>query len=79
MLSFAAVYHDDRLVPFPATQYSCTSAFSYRDLEPGEPIVVRWALSVGGADMCQAPAGSYRFVADLLTHPYDLSATFVIT
>jgi hypothetical protein len=77
-LAFAAVYRGDELVPFPATQYACTAAVSYRDLEPGRPLTMRWPLSVGSEEGFHAPEGSYRFVANLLTHPYDLEATFII-
>lgn len=77
-LSFASVYRGEERVPFPATQYLCTAAVSYRDLEPGKPLTMRWPLAVGGEDGFYAPEGSYRFVADLLTHDHDLEATFII-
>lgn len=78
-ISGAQVYRGEERVPFPATQYSCLTAVGYWDLEPGQPITVRWRLSVGGEeDGFHAPEGSYRFVADLNTHDFDLESTFVI-
>lgn len=77
-LSFATVYRGEERVPFPATQYACTAVLKDWDLEPGEPLTMRWALAVGGEDGFHAPKGSYRFVADLNTHPYDLASTFII-
>jgi hypothetical protein len=77
-LSFARVYRGDSLVPFPSTQYACTAAFSTRELRPGSPLVVEWPLPIGGENGLDAPSGTYRFVADLNTHPYDLERTFVV-
>lgn len=77
-LSFASVYRGEERIPFPATQYGCTAAVSHRDLKPGEPITMQWPLVVGGETGLDAPPGTYRFVADLNTHGYDLAATFVL-
>lgn len=77
-LSFASVYQGQHRVPFPATDYGCTAAFSSRDLEPGQPIEVRWPLVIGGEDGVPAAPGVYRFVADLNTHPFDLERTFIV-
>lgn len=77
-LSFASVYRGDKRIPFPATQYYCTAAVTLWDLAPGDPIVVRWPLVVGGQDGYDAATGTYRFVAELNTHPVDLERTFVI-
>jgi hypothetical protein len=41
-LSFAHVILGDERIPFPATEYACTAASSYRDLEPGKPLTVHW-------------------------------------
>lgn len=77
-LSFASVYRGEERIPFPSTQYGCTAAFSSRPLHPGTPITVEWPLVVGGEDGIQTPAGTYRFVAELNTHPGTLERTFVI-
>ena len=77
-LSFASVYRGEERIPFPATRYGCTTAISYRNLKPREPITMQWTLEVGGENGFDAPPGIYRFVADLNTHGYDLEATFVI-
>ncbi|CAN5188382.1 hypothetical protein BH20GEM2_BH20GEM2_03860 [soil metagenome] len=77
-LSFASVYRGEDRIPFPATQYACTAAASYRDLEPGAPLTVQWPLVVGGANGMHLPAGTYRFVAELNTHTENLERTFVV-
>lgn len=77
-LSFASVFLGEERIPFPATQYACTTAVSYHDLAPGHPLVVRWELDVGGADGYPAAPGTYRFVAHLNTHGRDLEHGFVI-
>lgn len=77
-LSFASVFLGEEQIPFPATQYACTTAVSYHDLLPGDPIIVRWELTVGGEDGYPATPGTYRFVAHLNTHGTDLEHPFVI-
>lgn len=77
-LSFASVYRGEERIPFPSTQYGCTAALSSRPLHPGTPITVEWPLVVGGEDGIQVPAGTYRFVAGLNTHPGNLERTFVV-
>lgn len=77
-LSFASVFLDDERIPFPATQYACTAAVSYHALAPGDPLVVRWELTVGGEDGYPAAPGTYRFVAHLNTHGNDLEHPVVI-
>lgn len=76
-LSFAGVYRGEQRIPFPATEYACTTAFSSRTLEPGTPLVVEWPLEIGGDGVALSP-GTYRFVAELNTHDGNLSRTFVI-
>lgn len=77
-LSRASVYRGDEPVPFPATRYYCLTTVGYWDLEPGDPISRSWTLSVGDEEGIDAPPGTYRFVADLNTHDFDLEKTFVI-
>lgn len=77
-VSFAGVYLEEERIPFPSTRYGCTAAISSRILEPGTPLTVEWPLVVGGEDGLQVPAGTYRFVAGLNTHPGSLERTFVI-
>lgn len=77
-LSFAGVYRGSQRIPFPATEYNCTTAISYRTLEPGAPLSVGWPLDVGGADGVALPPGTYRFVAELNTHRGTLEQTFVV-
>lgn len=77
-LSFAHVYLGETRIPFPATQYGCTAAVSYRNLEPGTPLTVQWPLVIGGEDGMHVPPGTYRFVAQLNTHTENLERTFVI-
>lgn len=77
-LSFASVYLGEERISFPSTQYACTAAVSYRDLEPDVPLTVQWPLVVRGEGGIDVPAGTYRFVAELNTHAENLEQTFVI-
>ena len=77
-LSFATVYRGEDPVPFPAAQEACTTAVTHWDLPPDEPLIKRWPLAVGGESGFHAPAGSYRFVAKLLTHTRELESAFTI-
>ncbi len=77
-LSFAQVILGDKRIPFPATQYACTAATSYRDLEPGKPLTVHWPLVIGGDGGMHLRPGTYRFVAQLNTHAENLERTFII-
>lgn len=77
-LSFASVYRDGERIPFPSTQYGCTTVVTHRELEPGAPLTAQWPLVVGGEDGLDVPAGTYRFVARLNTNAEDLERTFVI-
>jgi hypothetical protein len=77
-LSFAHVFLGDERIPFPATDYACTAAASSRNLEPGTPLTVHWALVIGGEGGMHLREGTYRFVAALNTHDGSLERTFVV-
>lgn len=77
-LSFGSVYLGEDRIPFPATQYGCTAAASYRDLAPGASLTVQWPMVIGGENGMSVPAGTYRFVAELNTHSVSLERTFVV-
>lgn len=77
-VSFASVYSGEDRIPFPSTQYGCTTAVSYRDLAPGVPLTVQWPLVIGGQNGMHVPAGTYRFVAELNTHAQNLERIFVV-
>lgn len=77
-LAFAAVSLDGQRVPFPATQYGCTTAITTRELAPGASLTAEWPLVVGDEDGPATPPGTYRFVAKLNTIGFDLERTFIV-
>lgn len=77
-LSFASVYLDAQRIPFPATQYGCTAAITSRELGPRASLTMEWPLAVGDENGPATPSGTYRFVAELNTHGFDLERTFVV-
>jgi len=77
-LSFAAVYRGGKRIPFPSTEYFCTGAETYWELQPGGELTQEWPLLVGGGDGVKVPAGPYRFVAMTNTGHGNLKATFVV-
>ncbi len=76
-LSFAGVYRGEERIPFPSTDYYCTTAVTKRELAPGQQIGMDWPLHIGEHGVDLGP-GQYRFVAQLNTHAEDLDVKFVV-
>ncbi len=77
-LSFASVYREGTRISFPSTDYYCTSAVTYRQLEPHGSLTATWPLTFERADSVSTPSGRYRFVAQLNTHAEDLEQHFTV-
>jgi hypothetical protein len=76
-LSFAAVYSGTTHIPFESTAYACTAAGMVHPVAPGEAIGMEWPLPIGGNDVSLA-RGTYRFVASLNTHRFELERRFEV-
>jgi hypothetical protein len=76
-LSFAGVYRDQVRIPFPETDYFCTTVITAFPIGPGQQIGMDWTLHLGEGGVVLGP-GEYRFVARLNTHNRELSRTFVV-
>jgi hypothetical protein len=74
-LSFAGVYSGSKRIPFPSTEYLCTTALTSHEIAPGSAVGMDWPLEIGGAGVALEP-GVYRFVAYLNTHDFNLESTF---
>jgi hypothetical protein len=77
-LSFASVYRGEEHIPFPVTAYACTTEIAHFPLAGGATLTTTWPLEIGGEHGVALVAGTYRFVAELNTHPEQLERTFVV-
>ncbi|MFW5947164.1 MAG: hypothetical protein ACOCUW_01620 [Gemmatimonadota bacterium] len=75
--AFVGVFRGDTRIPFPATDYFCTTAFSSFTLGPHEAHTDTWTLPIGPDETPLEP-GSYRFEADLNTHGRTLVRAFEV-
>lgn len=75
--AFVGVYRGETRVSFPETDYACLAAVTSWTLPGGESLRDVWRLEIG-EDATPLEAGSYRFVADLLTHDRVLEVPFTV-
>lgn len=69
-------YRGRSRIPFSSTSNVCLMVASGWRLEPGTILTREWPMEFGGQRGLPLPAGKYRFVAALNTHPERLERSF---
>lgn len=75
--AWVGVYRGETRIPMPETDYACTAAITSWTLPPGEALRTEWRLEIG-PDATPLEPGSYRVVAELLTHDRVLEVPFTV-